>query len=596
MNSLKRLRQIIYVLVLIWAGISIAGCGQNSVNSLNPTGAETDPESSINLPTTTPTKSENRAPVLNLRSQELAIGPGGEVNLTAEAMDPDGDQIEFNWDSSSGVLTRTNGSQATWQAPESSVVASITCTVRDGNGGETQATANIEVIGNATYRLTVTADRSALITSRMSQVPGALYIPLVGAQVITDAGHVGITDAEGAVEFPIVQAGKVATYSNVRVQYSDWDIEYIATLNPGSANKIIDSINFAPGFDGVTIAVGRGDSFVIKRGAVQVKAIENSAGALKPLAEVTVDVGSKQAISSIANGLALLSSPVVGNGEVNLRLAKTGYQTINGYKIPVAIDGLTLIKAKLEKDGFIPATEATLAWTRPYNQERNFPVTGPFVFGFGQAMETDTLFDDMAIMIQNKDQGSLVTLDGALIKQKFRIEWEGMTTVKLYPKQVLDAQTRYSIMISKWNARAADGRILKTYNGMFGEFVTDIDPTPGIISMSPNNGDVDVGRTGPFIVRFNREIQADSLFDDLEIEISSLESGATMTIDGQNLRSYFSITWKDGNSVLELVPYKMLAPHHKYLIKLKSSAIKSVSGKLISDIDNLWGQFTTGGL
>ena len=54
--------------------------------------------------------------------------------------------------------------------------------------------------------------------------------------------------------------------------------------------------------------------------------------------------------------------------------------------------------------------------------------------------------------------------------------------------------------------------------------------------------------------------------------------------------------WKEANTVLELVPYRMLAVDNPYLIRLNRCALKSVSGKIAQDFNNLWGQFTTGKL
>jgi len=69
-----------------------------------------------------------------------------------------------------------------------------------------------------------------------------------------------------------------------------------------------------------------------------------------------------------------------------------------------------------------------------------------------------------------------------------------------------------------------------------------------------------------------------------------------MTVDGVSLRSHFSVTWKEANTVLELVPYRMLAPDNPYLIRLTSCGLVSVSGKSAEGFENLWGQFTTGKL
>ncbi|EKD83331.1 MAG: hypothetical protein ACD_39C00745G0001 [uncultured bacterium] len=88
----------------------------------------------------------------------------------------------------------------------------------------------------------------------------------------------------------------------------------------------------------------------------------------------------------------------------------------------------------------------------------------------------------------------------------------------------------------------------------------------------------------------------DSLYNDLEIEITSLDSGARMVLNGTSLRSNFSVNWKESNTLLELVPYRTLRADGSYLIRLNSCNLVSESGKEVSGFENLWGQFKTGSL
>jgi len=105
-----------------------------------------------------------------------------------------------------------------------------------------------------------------------------------------------------------------------------------------------------------------------------------------------------------------------------------------------------------------------------------------------------------------------------------------------------------------------------------------------------------VSRSGPFAIRFDRSMQPDSLYNDLEIEITSLDSGAKMVLDGTSLRSNFSVSWKENNTLLELVPYRMLRAGGSYLIRLNECNLVSESGKAVKDFANLWGQFKTGNM
>ncbi|MGM0599186.1 MAG: Ig-like domain-containing protein [Candidatus Rifleibacteriota bacterium] len=599
MKTSRVVKMLLFAGVLFWTLLTFSGCtNANSLSSENPVGSETDPESIINDDDDQQTKSENFAPVLNLMVDREVVGPDSEVIIRAETLDPEGGQVEVTWDADIGDLINTAVSRAVWKAPDHGATAKISCTAEDINGLKTESEVQIEVLANGVYQLRVMADRSAIQTAFSEDAADNLYIPVSGAKVELPAlGKQGVTNNDGLFEFNIDQTQDLATSAKVLIDYLDWKVDYNATLKTRQgASTVMDSLSFSPGFDGVSIAVGRGDSFSMKRGAVEVTTLENSSGEIKPVSEVTVDAGSVQSISSADTGLAFVNSVSASKGKINLRLAKTGYQTVDGYYIPVAADGLTLVRAQLEKVGKIPDSDAIISYTKPYNYQKSFPVSGPFEIGFGQPMEKDGIFDDLSLMIQNKDAGSMLAVNGAEIEDKFRVEWIGSTILRLYPKKLLQGLTRYSLLISQWSARSADGRILKNYNGMYGEFITDEDASPQLLSTSPVNGDSEVGRTGPFIMEFNRKMNVESLYDDLEIEITNLDSNSIIFIDGENLKSHFSVTWKNDNSVLELVPYRMLAPETEYLLQLNKSGLISDTGKKVAGFAGLWGQFKTGGL
>ncbi len=595
MKNGRLFKSFVYTMILVWVGMTIAGCTQANSLSSNPAAADTNPESVLNTVDKT-TKGENYAPVVNLLAEKTVVGPENEVIIRAETLDPEGSQLEILWNADSGDLINTDNDRVVWRAPKIGTSATISCKATDPEGAFTSAEVKIEVLADGSYRLVVMADRSSLLTSRSYSGSSDLYVPVSGARVeLPVLGQIGVTGSDGSVEFTIDQSVVVATSAVVMVKYLDWELSYNATLKPAAGSgAVLDSLSFAPGFDGVSVAIGRGDSFNLKRGAIEVMAVENSYGTTRPIAEVTVDAGFAQSMSAAGTGIALVSS--LSSSDVNLRLSKNGYQTIDGYKIPVSLDGLTIVRARLEKSGSIPDTEAIISYTRPFNYQKAFPVSGPFEIGFGQAMEKESFFDDISLMIQNKETGATMAMTGPDIGRNFRVAWIGSTIVQLYPVQPLKGLTRYSLLISRLNARAADGRVLKNYNGMYGEFTTDADVSPKILSTSPVNGAVSVGRTGPFVIRFDRSMQKDSLYDDLEIEITNLKSNAQVIVDGVSIKSYFSVTWKEADTVLELVPFRMLAAENPYLIRLNSCGLVSVSGKKAEGFENLWGQFTTGKL
>lgn len=589
-------RKLLYISLCVLVTIIVTGCSSvNSIDSLNP--AAPDPETELNIGKTTETPSVNAVPVVNIYAARNVVGPQGELNLRAEAIDPAGGQVSIAWQASDGNIISTEGSNAVWKAPAQTSTSIITCIATDVRGGQASAEYSVDVVGNSTYRLTINADRTSVLTGRINIDSTSPVVPISGARVeLAAIGETAVSDGNGMVEFNIDQAQVLATSTLVIVKYLDWEISYNASLLVGDGLRIIDELSFYPGYNEVSVAVARGDSFLLKRGMIEVTAVENSAGAIKPIAEVTIDVGPGQAMSGAGNGRAILSSNIAGNGETTIRLTHNGYQTIEGYYVPVSVDGLTLVNARLSKAGTIPELDAVISWTRPYTNQTAFPVSGPFEIGFGQIMEQSSIFNDISLTIQNKTRGGMTAINGSLIERHFRIVWKSATVLQLYPRQPLDASARYSMMISRWNARAVDGRMLKTYEGLYGEFTTDADPTPKIIATSPKNGDTDVGRNGPFSVRFDRSMQPDSLYDDLEIEITSLDSGARMVLSGTSLRSNFSVTWKENNTLLELVPYQMLRADGSYLIRLNKCNLVSESGKKVSGFSHLWGQFKTGSI
>jgi len=598
MKTHKILTQIFFLVACAWLVMNFAGCSSsNSLSSVNPAAA--DPETAINRgdSTASDTTGLTLAPVVNVFASKTIVGPLSEIDLRAEAVDPAGGQVTIAWQAESGTIINTNGSNAIWKAPAQTSSNKIVCIATDVRGTSTKAEVTVEVIGNAVYRLIINADRSSLLTSRITSDPASPFVAVAGARVsIEGFADSGVTDASGAVEFNLDQSNAVASSAQVTVSYYDWEASFVANLAVPEGMRIVDNLTFYPGYDSVTVAIARGDSFQLKRGMLEVTTVEISAGVLKPVAEVYVDAGAAQAVSAQTDGRALVSSNVSGNSEVLLRLARSGYQTIEGYNVPISIDGLTLVRARMAKSGTMPDSQAVISFVRPYNGQTAFAVTAPFVIGFGQPMEKSSIFDNVNLMIENKNTGSLLSISGPEILRKFRVEWVGDTLLKLHPNFLLRPVTRYSLLVSRWEARAADGRMLKNYSGMYGEFVTDIDPSPSIVSTSPKNGDTAVGRNGPFAITFDRPMNTESLYSNLQIEITSLDSNSKLTIDGSSLKSHFSVTWKNGNRVLELVPYRMLRANASYLIRLNKSGLVSESGKAISGFANLWGQFKTAGL
>lgn len=590
-------------LLCLTSCILFTGCSDVGANKrTNPVGSETDAEATVSTGTSSTDTTSRPAdssllPVVNLYSSQNIIGAGNEINLRAEAIDPAGAPVTLTWDANEGILVSVNGSTAVWQAPTYSSKSIVSCTATDVRGGKTTANVEIEVIGNSTYKLNILADRRSLTASVNSDDTENAYVPVAGARVILKAlNEIAVSDKNGNIVFDVTQAEKIATYSDIEVSYKEWDINYSAKLISISGNVVKDSLIFAPGYSNISIALAEGDSFDMKKGMLEVATTEkNTIGVLEPLSEVSINCSIGQGVSSRDTGIALIQSSN-GGTSTSLNITKTGYSNIENCKVPLSQNYLTLVSAEMKRNGNYLDNEASISWISPYNYKSSVAVMDPFIIGFGQAMDTNSTFDSINLMVQNKNTNELTSFNGEKIKEKFDIVWKDNTLVYLYPKYGYQANTRYSILVNNWSARTVDGRYLKSYIGSYYEFKTDDDPAPKMLSFEPVNGATNVSRNGPFIIYFDRSIDPNSLYENTELEVVAVDSGFSVKLNASSIKSYFSVIWKNDNTELQLVPNLTLSPRASYQIRLKKCSFKSVSGKAISGLENFWTQFTTGGI
>ncbi|MYK88699.1 MAG: tandem-95 repeat protein, partial [Acidobacteria bacterium] len=80
-------------------------------------------------------------------SEPCTVPRGGEVRLRADASDPDGDAIVYDWSAGQGTFTgATDGPVARWTAPDRLGRVVIRVAVRDGRGGTAAAEVAVEVV------------------------------------------------------------------------------------------------------------------------------------------------------------------------------------------------------------------------------------------------------------------------------------------------------------------------------------------------------------------------------------------------------------------------------------------------------------------
>ena len=112
------------------------------------TGATDGPPSAeeTGTPTGEPVVPNNAPTVSSVSCDPCAVAPGGEVRLSAEASDPDGDSLTYAWSAPTGSFTgATDGAAARWRAPAETARVTVRVQVSDGRGGTASATATVEV-------------------------------------------------------------------------------------------------------------------------------------------------------------------------------------------------------------------------------------------------------------------------------------------------------------------------------------------------------------------------------------------------------------------------------------------------------------------
>ncbi len=88
----------------------------------------------------------NRPPLVSVSCAPCEVEPGGEVRLTAEASDADGDPLTYAWSAQAGrFVGGTDGATAHWTAPPETGRYAVGVRVSDGEGGSTEATAAVTV-------------------------------------------------------------------------------------------------------------------------------------------------------------------------------------------------------------------------------------------------------------------------------------------------------------------------------------------------------------------------------------------------------------------------------------------------------------------
>jgi outer membrane protein OmpA-like peptidoglycan-associated protein len=97
-------------------------------------------------PPTPPPPPANRPPTVRARCEPCTVEVGRTSALTADASDPDGDALTYQWSAPAGKPSNPGDRQTPWTAPMQEGPVPVTVVVNDGRGGTATDAVTIQVI------------------------------------------------------------------------------------------------------------------------------------------------------------------------------------------------------------------------------------------------------------------------------------------------------------------------------------------------------------------------------------------------------------------------------------------------------------------
>ena len=89
---------------------------------------------------------QNRPPTVKARCNPCTVEVGKSSTITADATDPDGDQLTYQWSCPAGTIAQPSNRESLWTAPMQEGPVPCTVTVTDGKGGSVSDTVTIQVV------------------------------------------------------------------------------------------------------------------------------------------------------------------------------------------------------------------------------------------------------------------------------------------------------------------------------------------------------------------------------------------------------------------------------------------------------------------
>ena len=151
----------------------------------------TDDEGETTSSALTLTVTASGAPAVTATAEPAMVVPGGAVELTASASDPDGGAVTYAWSAPSGSFDATVGAVVTWTAPPEPGEVEILVTATDDEGDSAMAAVTVTVL------------------APVPALPGLLALLLGGLLLMRGAGRLrrGTAQAPGGAGAAIRAAG-----------------------------------------------------------------------------------------------------------------------------------------------------------------------------------------------------------------------------------------------------------------------------------------------------------------------------------------------------------------------------------------------------
>jgi outer membrane protein OmpA-like peptidoglycan-associated protein len=93
-----------------------------------------------------PAAPANRPPTVNAACDPCEVEVGRTSTITADAQDPDGDPLTYQWKTASGTVAAPTTRQSLWTAPGQPGPVPVAVTVNDGRGGTASDSVTIQVV------------------------------------------------------------------------------------------------------------------------------------------------------------------------------------------------------------------------------------------------------------------------------------------------------------------------------------------------------------------------------------------------------------------------------------------------------------------